>query len=445
MRAALLVAILLALPVNMAHAASYAVLHRFASLAEGVAPAAGVTQGPDGTLYGTTSAGGTLACISPDDIPGCGTVFALAPKGAGGTGWKATVLYRFTGIDDGFAPLAGLLRDQAGNLYGTTAAGGANAENSACGVDGCGTVFRLAPPESQGAAWTKTTLYSFLGGTGDGFQPTGRLIMDSDGALLGTAEIGGSANCAEGCGIVFRLTPPAGGAGGWTETVLYAFPGGAGGANPTTALLPGPSGSYYVTTQFGGADLFDCEGVGCGTVVQLLPPAAGQSAWQAQIVHSFTRATDGAYPAGDLAFDPNGDLYATTSLGGGAQFNGGTAFELQPPPAGGSAWSETILHRFGRVFKDADSPGTLIRTKAGTLLGAAGGGGRNDDGAVFALSPPKAGQSGWQDKLLHRFPDSSPGGSPNGALYQAPDGTLYGTSFGVGTLTDFGLVFSLAR
>jgi hypothetical protein len=94
--------------------------------------------------------------------------------------------------------------------------------------------------------------------------------------LLGTAEIGGSANCAEGCRIVFRLAPPAGGgAGAWTETVLYAFPGGGGGANPTTALLPGPGGSHYTVTEFGGADLFDCEGVGCGTVVQLLPPASG--------------------------------------------------------------------------------------------------------------------------------------------------------------------------
>jgi hypothetical protein len=132
-------------------------------------------------------------------------------------------------------------------------------------------------------------------------------------------------------------------------------------------------------------------------------------------VHSFTRATDGAYPIGDLAIDPAGNLYGTTSLGGGAEFNGGTAFQLRPPQAGGSEWSETILHAFGLVFRDADSPGTLIRTKVGTLLGAAGGGGRNDDGTVFALSPPKASQNNWRDKVLHRFPDSASGAGPNSA------------------------------
>ena len=143
-------------------------------------------------------------------------ILVLAPSGWALTKYKT--LYKFTGGKDGNAPEAGLIVDQAGNLYGTTPDGGTSA----------GTVFKLAP--NADGTWTESVLYSFTGGS-DGGQPFAGVILDQAGDLYGQASVGG----AHGLGAVFKLTPNADGS--WTESVLYSFAGGSDGATPMASLV----------------------------------------------------------------------------------------------------------------------------------------------------------------------------------------------------------------
>jgi uncharacterized repeat protein (TIGR03803 family) len=177
------------------------VLYSFASTAsDGANPAAGLILDQSGDLYGTTSEGGEGACGNVDR---CGTVFKLSPNGSGG--WTETTLYAFLGGIDGASPAAGLIFDKTGNLYGTTADGGAAGCNSGYG---CGTVFELTPNGSGG--WTKATLYSFQGAS-DGAYPFSGVIFDQTGHLYGTTAEGGGTVClvadeSVGCGVVFEVT-----------------------------------------------------------------------------------------------------------------------------------------------------------------------------------------------------------------------------------------------
>jgi uncharacterized repeat protein (TIGR03803 family) len=185
-----------------------------------------------GTLYGTTQSGGTA---------NRGTVFKLTPPTIPGGAWTETVLHSFTGPgDDGEYPLAGLIMDQGGALYGTTQFGGA--------ISFGGTVFRLTPPTSRNGKWTEKVLHSFAGI--DGSSPEAELVMDHRGTLYGTTVDGGSANF----GTVFALAPPRRPGGAWTETVLHSFTGpGNDGAFPATALLGDPRGTLYGMTAYGGS------------------------------------------------------------------------------------------------------------------------------------------------------------------------------------------------
>jgi uncharacterized repeat protein (TIGR03803 family) len=134
------------------------------------------------------------------------------------------VLYSFQGGTDGSEPIAGLIFGPDGALYGTTSVGG---------TSGPGTVFKLALPAKGLAAWTKTVLYNFKGGNGDGALPFAGVIFDQKGALYGTTESGGTSNF----GTVFKLTPPAEGQTQWSETVLYNFKGGSDGALASAGLI----------------------------------------------------------------------------------------------------------------------------------------------------------------------------------------------------------------
>jgi uncharacterized repeat protein (TIGR03803 family) len=159
---------------------------------------------------------------------------------------KETVLYVFTGETDGQAP-GGLLRDLAGNLYGTTAFGGAGA---------AGTVFKLD------ASGKKTVLYSFTGGT-DGDEPVGPLVRDKGGNFYGVTNVGGGKGCSSGCGTVFKLSKAG------KETILYRFTGGVDGAYPVAGLLRDKAGNLYGTTLYGG-DAKVCS-PGCGVVFEVTP------------------------------------------------------------------------------------------------------------------------------------------------------------------------------
>jgi uncharacterized repeat protein (TIGR03803 family) len=202
------------------------ILYEFSGGGDGLCPYGGLVSDSQGNLYGTTYRGGAA---------GYGTVFEVAPDG------KETVLHSFGGGIDGSLPAAGLLRDRAGNLYGTTTGGG---------TGGYGTVFRVAK------TGTERVLHSFTGA--DGFYPIASLIEDPAGNLIGTTEFGGS----HGEGTVFRVAKTG------TVKVLYSFTGGPDGGSPTAALVLDTQGNLYGTTSGGGNS--NCLG-GCGVVFKLIP------------------------------------------------------------------------------------------------------------------------------------------------------------------------------
>jgi uncharacterized repeat protein (TIGR03803 family) len=204
-----------------------------------------------GRLYGTTAYSGTS---------GGGLVFRLTPSKSGV--WSETLLHTFT-LLNGTDPNGPLVIDSAGNVYGTTQAGGNTAD---CDRFGCGVVFELSP-KSRGE-WQETLLYTFTGGA-DGGVPLAGLVMDSAGNFYGTTYQGGDPSVCPsqgGCGVVFELSP---GSGGYTETVLYAFTDTTG-AFSSAPLTRDSSGQLFGTT-FDGGLLTDCGGVGCGVVFEVAP------------------------------------------------------------------------------------------------------------------------------------------------------------------------------
>jgi uncharacterized repeat protein (TIGR03803 family) len=227
------------------------VLYNFLGKTDGEAPNGGLLLDSAGNLYGTTDfgGGGGTGC---GQAAYCGTVFKVAPDGT------EKILYSFAGGADGGRPLAGLVMDAEGNLYGTTLEGGTSSHCS----DGCGTVFKVTPDG------TETVLHSF-GESTDGISPTSGLVMDGQGTLYGTTRDGGDLGCQAGggCGTVFKVTPDA------TETVLYRFTGGTDGATPYGGLVLDGQGNLYGTTVAGGVG--PCDNYqdlpGCGVVFKVTP------------------------------------------------------------------------------------------------------------------------------------------------------------------------------
>jgi uncharacterized repeat protein (TIGR03803 family) len=223
------------------------VLHSFTG-GDGAVPVSGVIFDKSGALYGTTFSGG-----AGDN----GTVFKLTPPASSGGIWSENVLYSFKGDSDGSTPFYGELVFHTGALYGTTIYGGGSATNCGRPGEGCGTVFKLAPPTSSGGAWSESVLYSFMGGS-DGALPVASLLFDKSGALYGVTGNGG----AFGFGTVFKLAPPTSSGGAWSERVLHSFTGGSDGAFPLAGLIFDQAGALYGTTTEGGA-------VGFGTVFKM--------------------------------------------------------------------------------------------------------------------------------------------------------------------------------
>jgi uncharacterized repeat protein (TIGR03803 family) len=306
------------------------VLYSFSGSPDGSGPTGGLVRDSAGNLYGTTEFGG--------DSSSSGVVFKLDGNN------NETVLYTFTGGADGRSPFAGLIRDSTGNLYGTTQQGGAS---------GFGTVFKLAPNKHL------TVLHPFKGGSTDGAFPSAGLIRDSAGNLYGTTEYGGKFDG----GTVFKVH-----AGTNHETVLHSF-NGPEGKNPLGGLVRDSAGNLYGTTEFGGAS---------GGVVFKLD--AGTNLYHVR--HSFTGGqNDGAYPFAGLIRDSAGNLYGTTTKGGPYDF--GTVFKVD------AKGNETVLHDFeGSQNDDGLLPyAVLVRDAAGSLYGTTYGGGANTLGIVFKLHP----------------------------------------------------------
>jgi uncharacterized repeat protein (TIGR03803 family) len=287
------------------------ILHNFNSDGkDGYYPeTAALTIDASGDLYGTTPSGGS------GTICACGTVYELTPK-AGGK-WTERILYSFNKGSRGRIPLAGVIFDAAGNLYGTTFQGGSGQLCLPKHKRGCGTVYQLTP-KAGGNYWTQTTLYSFDENSGDGYYPDSSLIFDAAGNLYGTTDYGGDSVG----GTVFELMPTG---GGWTEMIVHSFNGSPDGLFPMGGVTLNAAGNLYGTTYRGGTYDF-------GTVYELVPKEGG--GWTETIVHTFNdNGKDGNSPGNvGLIFDAAGNLYGTTPAGGNTSCTEGcgTVFEITP-------------------------------------------------------------------------------------------------------------------
>jgi len=378
--------------------------------------------------YGTTSAGGGGTCSG-----GCGTVFQLTPPATPGGAWTETVLYRFTGGNDGATPWAGLVFDRAGNLYGATLFGGAPCRS------GCGAVFKLAPPALPGNPWTESVLYSFKGVRArDGNGPEGTLIFDKTGNLYGTTYAGGVAcsdSAPDGCGTVFQLSPPTALSGTWTESVIYRFDPSFNGA-PSAGLILDSHGNLYGTAVNDGK-------YGEGTAYKLAHASTG--AWKRTVLHAFGGSnTDGGYLWAGLTAGEGGALYGATAGYGGEVGNGGTVFQLSPPASPIAGWTEAVLYVFPGENGDTRGPfGSLLAGPRGTLFGMTPSGGNGNCqvggwlgcGMVFRLTPPPAPGGTWTYTTLHNFAGGNDGAVPYSGLTFGPGNALFGTTYGGGTGT----------
>jgi len=384
------------------------ILHNFGSRSgtDGTQPAAGLTFDSKGNLFGTTTFGGTYA----GEATG-GTVFELSPQ-AEGT-WKYQVIFSFGASDtDASWPIAGVIFDSKGNLYGTTESGGAN---------GFGTVFELS--SNGDGTWSEQILYSFGASDSDGTVPKAGLALDSLGNLYGTTYDGGQYNG----GTVFELSP---GANGWTEAILHNFSTSTtDGYQVLSGLIFDSKGNLYGTTYGGGA-------AGNGTVYQLAPQSNGT--WTFTLLHSFSGAEDGANPWSGVIFDSNGNLYGTAGILADSM-EGGVVYKLSPQSDG--TWNEAILYTFQAYNASDDGYGPqagLVFDPSGNLYGTTVCGGTNDlglgcgAGTIFELSP--AANSAWKERILYDFGATSTdaSGPTNGSLVLDASGNFYGTTVGGG-------------
>lgn len=324
------------------------VLYSFTGGSDGKNAYGGVTLDAKGNLYGTTVAGGSGGVCSGD---GCGVVFELTNTNGS---WGESVLYNFTGGDDGFGPGGGVVFDSAGNLYGTTPDGGKFS---------AGVVYELS---LQGGTWEQTVIHAFTGGN-DGAVGSLGLLLLSGGNLYGVSELGG----AHGAGTVFQLSPVAGGK--WKFATLYGFGGQPDAGFPYGGLITDGKNNFYGTTYYGGTG-------GLGTVFKLDLTAKKES-----VLHSFA-GTDGASPTSTLVFDAVGNLYGTTSAGGFPACDCGTVFEMSPV-RGSSAWTEAVLHRFKEKPDGGYPYYGLNADPSGNLFSTTASGGNNEAGIVFEFTP----------------------------------------------------------
>jgi uncharacterized repeat protein (TIGR03803 family) len=380
----------------------------------------------------------------------------LATGSAQAQTYTESVLHTFTNAPDGATPVAGLVQDAKGNLYGTTVYGG----DSACYPPyGCGTVFKL--DTKTGA---ETVLYSFTGTGGDGAGPFTWLVLDTKGNLYATTEVGGdlSCNAPDGCGTVFKLDTKTG-----AETVLYTFTTSSDASEPEKGLVRDAQGNLYGTTRYGGAynygTIFEIDKTGNETVLYSFPfewNHASVPVMDAQgnlygttkdggaynngtvfmlntsnvfsVLYSFTGGTDGSVPDAWLLRDAQGNLYGATSEGGDLSCdapNGcGTLFKLD------TSNNESVLYSFtGGAAGYA--PGGLTQDAQGNLYGTSAGGDLacnppNGCGMVFEVDTT------GNETVLYSFTGTGGDGmGPDSPILRDTKGNLYGTTTQGGNLS----------
>jgi uncharacterized repeat protein (TIGR03803 family) len=453
----LLILAVLAIPATsavVAQTATYATLYSFqGSPSDGKSPQGGLTRGPNGALYGTTTAGGNM-CLPYGPYTGeCGTAFELTPPTVPGGAWTETVLYKFQGGPiDGQFPLTSMVFGSNGVLYGTALSG----------AIGYGCIFQLTPPVAAGASWTESVIYSFSLAWG----PQGTLLLGPGGILYGTTsgvvrtQLGQFQG--DGGATVFALGPPATPGASWGEYDLYRFSNSQEGAGAfPRAGLTASQGSLFGTAYLLGNT--SCEEYGCGTVFAMQPPASTGSAWTEITIHQFNGAPgDGGGPLAALTAGPGGVLYGTTQYGGsGTQctlsnvvVGCGTVFQLTP--GAGGTWTETVLYSFTGQNGDGALPvASLVLRQSGSLFGTTEYGGSAASGSpctsfgafgcgtIFELKPPAAPGGAWTETVLHSFTGKDgDGAAPQANLTVGPTGALYGTTWAGGT-EGYGTIFSI--
>lgn len=397
-RSAAIVIPMLALVVGVSAQVSEQVLYSFAAL-NGSNPQGGLLEDFRGNLYGTTLSGGLGDCAKI----GCGTVYELLIEGF--NRWKFRRLYSFAGGEDGVAPYGSLIFD-AGNLYGTTSEGGAHNQGtvfklalggngvwtesvlysfdidsgdggfpysgvtmdaagnlygttSAGGTQDNGTVYELTP--NADGSWSETVLYRFLGGFTDGAGPHAGVTFDSAGNLYGVTVGGGRTHN----GTVFELSPTS---SGWTEKVLFSFLG-KDLANPEAPVWFDEAGNLYGTT---------CgEYASEGTFFELVNSSG---AWTEKTLHTFGGVGDGSCPDSTVIVGGQGNFYGTTAAGGA---NGdGTFYKVENLADG--TWGEKVVYSFAGGSDGSSPLGGVVRGAKG-FFGVTASGGTSNDGVIYAV------------------------------------------------------------
>jgi uncharacterized repeat protein (TIGR03803 family) len=342
-------------------------LYSFTGNADGGNPYAGLTQGKDGNLYGTTYNGGQ----------GYGTVFRITIQGA------ITPFYSFTGnTSDGANPSGKLVQGSDGNFYGTTQSGG---------LSGFGTIFQLLP-----ASGMVNIEYQFTGGY-DGATPYTGLVQAPDGLLYGTTTSGGTNGYD---GTVFACTTDG------NLTPLWSFTGFPDGSDPEGDLVLGTDGNLYGTTDFGSTN-------GFGSVFRITTNGVLTT------LYAFAQDfVNGANPTAGLVQTADGKLYGTT-YNGGVLFTNGLLYL-----GSGSVFGITtngLLNTLYLFNNTTGAVGGLVLGADGNFYGTTVGGGSNNDGTVFSVSP--------NGMLTNLFSFShTNGANPTASLLQGSDGNFYGVA-----------------
>lgn len=372
-----------------------------------------------------------VACVSSARwhqwAPALAIILALTAVSIPAHAQTLTTLYTFTG-PDGSVPFAGVIRDSAGNLYGTTFYGGAYFSSQPYGF---GVVFKLDPSNNE------TVLYSFAGGT-DGAGPYGGVVRDSAGNLYGTTSAGGSPTCQ--CGTVFKVSSSG------KETVLYRFRGGTDGAFPWGGVIRDSAGNLYGTTYGGGYS-------GYGTIFKI--DASGKES----VLYRFRGGSDTYTPLSSLIRDSEGNLYGTTcecgpntpDQGGGVLFKLDTSNQLTvlagTPSTGSYAapafcysgaicgtsleqavWEVTksgeliTLYDFPTYNDGSILEGGVVENSAGNLYGVTSCCGQGDAGVLYEVTRHGVGET------LYNFSGYADGAYPQGTLVLDKEDNLYGTA-----------------
>ena len=313
-----------------------------------------------------------------------GTIFKIDANG------NESIIHSFSGgVNDGAYPSGNLVADSVGNLYGTAIGGG---------VAGNGVVFKLDPVTGK-----LTVLYSFTGLGGDGFPPGYGVVRDSDGNLYGTTVGGGiQADCANGCGTVFKLDPAG------NETVLYSFRDELDGYDPV-GLVMDTTGNLFGATTLGKQSKGAVYKIDSAGDFSVLTPSVGTT-------------------RGKLILGKHGLLYGTTMAGGASGL--GSVYAIIPDG------TETVLFSFTGGSGYAPYAGVL-QGKAGNLYGTTYYGSSNCSGEVFKLDNTTHAFS-----IVHCFNSQTDGANPEGGLVQDSAGNIYGTALQGGS-TGKGTVFKI--